>query len=613
MDYEKARSCRIISAIALAFASLGAVGIALYLERLDSSVGSSIILLGAAFVLFKPWMRILSPPHDQRQLIVFGVFAVLLAGALVLGRALDTDASVHAKRIITKSGLLWLAVFPVVVEVSRNIANRRPGDSMIPRARWTCFGVVVVAWICVYLAAFPGIYTTDAYSWYAEFNDPARSISSQWSPVYAGLFYLFVHTGRLLFDSYECGLALFTGLQMTFGLFVVYRIMRFVERELGSRALIVVGLFYAVIPVHAIMVLETAQGAVFAPVFAMMVLHATAMVLDPVEYWGDSRSAVAFIGWSALGCILRNNALYALVVFLPFTFFYRREYRTRLAACVALSIVCGLAYSGPVLDLVGVQKDSSTRETLSMPLQQMAFVYVNHPERMTDGQKDEFVAYVTEDSIRAYRQLGHTGISDDIKNHLDAKAVESDPMRFFALYFQVGLQDPGGYTKAMLLQDLGLWYPDKAYPDARIWHYYIDYQNYRWDESSSYISISRSSLFPAYDGLLGRLFGSNPLGDGNGAAEGDEVLFSHVPLLGPLCRASMWFWVILFTASYELWRRWRVGLVPLGLVLGFVLTVALAPLIMYRYCAPFVFCIPVLLVILWGSTLTCNRSAGQPT
>mgnify|MGYP006982442482 FL=1 len=48
-----------------------------------------------------------------------------------------------------------------------------------------------------YLALFPGVYATDAPYWYHEFLRKDIPISSQWSPVYCGIFYLFVNSGKL--------------------------------------------------------------------------------------------------------------------------------------------------------------------------------------------------------------------------------------------------------------------------------------------------------------------------------------------------------------------------------------------------------------------------------
>lgn len=604
-------------ALPTALGAVGTLGVGLYVDYLGGSSSSNAVWLVCAIPLIWTW-HMLMPPHpkDRRALIAFGIFSLLLSISLVGGRVLDLDVTVNAWKASLICFLLWFGIFPVSLFVAKamtGMPSRTQGSE--GHLLLICFGVVVLCWLCVYLAAFPGIYTTDAYSWYYEFDDFGTSISSQWSPVYAGAFYLFVHTSHELFNSYEIGLAGFSALQMAFALFVIYRVMRLSERELGSISCIAVGIFYGMIPTHAIMTLETAQGAVFAPVFTMIVLHLVRMALHPSAYWACSRNGVAFVCWCVLGCILRNNAMYALLVLLPFIALYQHGYRKRLLSCVLLGIAFSLIYSGPILTVAGVQKTTTIREMLSMPLQQMAYVYTYCPDGMTQDQRSQFVAYVTQDSIDAYASLNHTGISDDIKRNLDDEAVLSDPARFARLYLSVGAANPIVYIKAAGLQDLGLLYPDKSYPDTRIWHYYLDYESYRFDPDDitfgKYININRNSLFPALNHIFDHLFGSNPTGLGDGYVPVDSCVFSKIPLIGPLCRASVWFWTIVFIFFCGIWTRWRSRLVPVVAVLAFILTVALAPLIMYRYCAPFIFPIPALIVLLRASQEP--RERGKPT
>lgn len=585
------------------FSLAGTIGVDLYLEHLGGVISSSVLALAMLVILMAMWSHVLPLLEDRRGTAIFGIFAVLLCLVLVIGRYLDQDKPVPVGDTLLVALCLWFAVFPLVMVLVRFLSSLvSPVPVRQPRMFWTCFGIVVVCWALAYLAMFPGCYTTDAFVWYDEFSDPDRPISPQWSPVYAGLFYLFEHAGHVLTGCYEAGLAVFVGLQAIFALWTIYRVMRFAESECGSRTCMPVAAFFALVPTHAILTMSTAQAALFAPVFSMVMLHLVRMVLHPECYWSAWRNVIAFIFWCLLGCVLRNNAMYALLVVIPFCLLYRRPYRLRLFLSLLLAVACALVYSGPVLTAAGVQKGTAVREMLSIPLQQLAYVRVYRSDRMTGEQAAELSYYVADDAIETYARLGHSGISDDVKAGLKLQAVRDDPAGFARLYLGVGGRDPLGYAKALLLQDLGLLYPDKSYPDSRMWHYYLDYESYRFSDDDQnfvrYIQIGRASLLPVYDRALGWLFGTNPGGYGQAALPGDTDHFSEVPLLAALCRASTWFWVIVFLFAYGVWRRWRSEFVPLALALGLLVTVALAPLVMYRYCAPVVFSVPLLLVLL---------------
>ena len=150
------------------------------------------------------------------------------------------------------------------------------------------------------------------------------------------------------------------------------------------------------------------------------------------------------------------------------------------------------------------------------------------------------------------------------------------------------------------MQDLGLIYIDKSYPDPRMWHPYLNYASYDL-HNDAYITIKRESLFPAYNELLGKLFGYAPSGYG-----GDVVtVFSDIPVLGLLCRVSLYFWIIVFLVFYGIRMKQKGLLFLLGLCIMFTLTIVLSPVIMYRYYAPVVFGIPIVIAYAKNSTKHC--------
>lgn len=456
------------------------------------------------------------------------------------------------------------------------------------------FAAVALCWFLGWLAAFPGAYGQDAPYWYLEFEDPSLGISSQWSPVYAGLFYAFVSYANNLLGWYGYGLAAFTALQMLFILYCSYRVMRFVGEERGDVACILVAVFYAVVPTHMVMAVSTAQGAPFMACVSMAVLHFTRMALHGESYWGNVRNPLACIGWCIAAGVFRNNMVYALVVACVFLPLFKR-WRKQVAAVLVASILGISLYSGPVLDAAGVVKGSSTREMMSLPLQQLAYVYNWSADSMSQEQRDDLLGFVTEDGLKSYESF--PSISDSLKGTLDTDYLKENPSRFISLYLQVGFQAPLDYLKAVYTQDLGLLYLGKSYPDLRIWHHFLNYAGYGQGITAmnqDYIVIDRHSLFPAYDELLKCLFGHNP--SGVDAAWGDGEAFASTPFLNVACRASTYFWILAFVLFFGLYRKWRIGFLPVALLLGITVTVLLAPVILYRYYAAVAFSIPVLLV-----------------
>lgn len=569
-----------------------------YLEGpVTSGKGSSIIMVLLFSFFLSCWNHF--PRHKKYTFYLFNaVFVILFSVSIAVGQKLDLDIPFDAEKILKLTTGFFMAFFPVMCIASNFLDNYQASSldnrNLSKKAYRLGFIFVVICWTLGYLASFPGIYAVDAMTWYLEFSTPSIPVSSQWSPIYAGLFYLFVHTGKVLFGNYECGLAIFIGIQSLLILWVIKKILIFVQNSLGNIACIIASLFFALVPTHAIMSMQTLQGAPFMACFAMMMIHLSRMVREGEEYWKCRKNRIAFILWGVGSCVLRNNAYYAFIAFIMFTLFYQRGLRLKLFLSIASILVITMIYKGPVLDMLGVSKGTALRESLSMPLQQMACVYTKFPEKLTQTQKEALESYITSDALNSYN--AQPEISDVLKSNINIARVQHKFKGFVKLYMAIGLRAPYAYLQAAYMKNIGLLYVDKAYPDPRMWHPYLNYASYDL-KNPQYIKIRRLSLFPQYNKLLGKLFGYSENGYG-----GDiTTIFSSIPLFSILCRVSTYFWCSVYFTLYVLYKKQRDSLVYLGMVICFTLTILLGPVIMYRYYAPVVFAFPVIVAALFGN------------
>ena len=591
-------NCPIRNYLAPFLAILATITASRYLEGpVTSGKASSIIMVLLFFFFLSCWNHF--PQHKKYNFYMFNaVFVILFSVSMAVGQKLDLDIPFDAEKLLKLTTGFFMAFFPVVCIASNFLDNYQASNldnrALNKKAYRLSFIFVVICWILGYLASFPGIYAVDAMTWYLEFSDPSIPVSSQWSPIYAGLFYLFVRTGKVLFGNYECGLAVFTGIQSLFILWVIKKILIFVQDSLGNIACIAVSLFFALVPMHVIMSMQTVQGAPFMACFAMVIIHLSRMVREGEEYWKHSKDRIAFILWGAGACVLRNNAYYAFIVFMVFILFYQKGLRLKLFLLIVSILVITTIYTRPVLDMLGISKGTALRESLSMPLQQMACVYTKFPEKLTQTQKEALESYIPPEALKSY--ILEPEISDILKSNVNITRVQQNFKDFVKLYIAIGFRAPYAYLQAAYMKNLGLLYIDKAYPDPRMWHPYLNYASYDL-KNPQYIKICRLPLFPQYNKLLSKLFGYSENGYG-----GDiTTIFSSIPLFGILCRVSTYFWCSVYFTLYVLYKKQRSSLVYLGLVIFFTLTILLGPVIMYRYYAPVVFAFPIIVAALFGS------------
>lgn len=594
------------SCFVLLLSALSAIAVLYYVENptiKETSFSAILFIIWAAF--YKAWKFF--PRFESKAFYIYnGIFCFLFSLCTTTGRQLDNNLPIRKVELVLLTLGLFFAFFPVVSIITKRLEEFKAVGSNNYSLRKTCFLLIACSWFLGYLAVFPGVYATDAFTWYREFHDPSVPVSSQWSPVYAGIFYLFVHTGKVLFNNYEYGFALFIAIQSLIVLFFgVKEILLFVQARAGDVACILTTIFLILVPTHMIMTMHAAQGTPFMVCFTMVLIHLHRMKTEGDDYWQYYVNYGAFLAWGVACCVLRNNAYYVFLAFLVCLYFVQSRNKKRIFLGVITILVFATIYKGPLLDFFGVTKGTALKEALNMPLQQMACAYLQKPPKISDNHKKLLEKFIPVKALKEYSR--YTGISDYRKSNLNIKLVRNNLGEFFKLYVKIGLEAPDAYLKAAYLQNLGMLYIDKKYQDTRIWHSYLDYVNYDARKKTAYyIIIERHSLFPAYEKLLSYLYGrlNNKKINYWGFAGQAPAFFTSVPILNVFCRASTYFWCLIYFLFFAAYKKYKEDFLYLALVVCFTLSVMFGPVILYRYYAPVMFAFPVIIAALFGDRKT---------
>lgn len=562
----------------LILAVLGVFGLAI---SYNSSF-EGIVLLPIFYITFVGYNTM--PQKKINLYILSGMLSIIYAITLILGVQLDIQSEIlFSLKTLIRILLLSLEIFPFLAHfIIKTETYTFSQDSNCKFFR-LCLFMIIISWILAYLALFPGVYATDAPYWYHEFYRSDINISSQWSPVYCGLFYLFMRVGKNLSDDFSIGFALFTFIQMSFSIYVIWKILSFINTHLNIKFVIAATLFF-MLPTHVILALTSAQDSVFTACFAMSLLLLLEYCLNEENFTTSKNKMIKLFFWMALMCIARNNGLYAILILLAFALFLKAK--KKLLILLIGTIATTLIYQGPVYNLCGIQKGTAIREILSLPLQQMAYVY--NKDNLSQQEKSEMEKFVSEEGWKMYTSC----ISDPVKSNLNIEAFQKNKDSFFKLYSTCFFKHPREYLQATGLQTFILWYPNKIWPDARPWHPFLDILCY--DESIGYepeFSIVRKSLFPQYEILLEKMFGFGAPGDGYGGNL--DMFFSKIPIIGALFQAGTYTWTLLYIVFYSAYKKNRKLFLIMSFILGVWFTVFLSPVIMYRYCAPFIFTAPL--------------------
>lgn len=538
------------------------------------------------YITYRMYYKMFNKEGEKRY--VYFLLSLVYGVMLVFGIQWDLESEVKFT-IITMINIFFVSclIFPFLVDLVEWIDTSIIVKENSVKTLHLCFFIIVLVWILTWLALFPGVYATDAPYWYHEFLQKNIKISSQWSPFYCGLFYIFVSLGKKYFDSFSVGFSLFSFLQMICSLYVIWNIMLFISRQLNRKILVVTMLFFC-LPIHPILALTSAQDSLFSACFTMVMLLILMNFINEEEFLKSKRNVLKLFFWMFFMCVVRNNGLYALMVMLVFSILLRVK-RKLLLTFIAIVITVAI-YQGPFYNFLGIQKGTAIREMLSMPLQQMAYVY--NDEEANRDLKTRMREYVGDEMWKKYTPF----ISDPVKSGLDIEYTNANKIRFLKLYIKCFFEEPIDYIQAAGLQTLTLWYPDKNWPDARPWHPYIDVLCYSAEVAyDPGFEITRNSYFPQYQMFLEKMFGQGIPGNGYG---GDlKMFFSKIPVVGTFFQAGFYSWILIFVVFYALFNKNRKLLLVLSVELGIWLTVFLSPVIMYRYCSPFIFATPVSILV----------------
>lgn len=378
-----------------------------------------------------------------------------------------------------------------------------------------------------------------------------------------------VALGRLL-GSVNLGAALYTALQMT-GLAACFALTcASVARQSSVRAAKWSTAFFALYPLHMMMAVNATKDVLFSGLFVLTL----ALLREALTSGQVTRKLGAGIVLAGAGMLLlRNNALYAMVVWLALLLVMYRKRALAAAGAAALAIVLCAGANGAMKQATNAQPGDLC-EMLSWPIQQLARARNLYGDRLEEEEKQAIDELIPEESWRLYDPT----ISDPVKFEFDTQRFLSDPLRYARVYLSVGVKCPKAYLDALLMHTYSFWYP---YSEYGVSGYYLqmgiaqDY--YDWCD---FDRISSMSLLPRVLDSLSWRFGSK------GAMQ--------IPVVGWLFNMGVIVWVMLYFVLRETymgrWRSFAAALLPV-LLWG---TFLLGPVMAGRYIYPFVCCLPVL-------------------
>ena len=526
---------------------------------------------------------------NRRQLICGWGFALFFAAALSLGSELFVyDGLLRGLGSLLRRIAVPLMAAPALGALAARLFSAKPGEAKTPRfPLWGYALAILLGWLPVWLAFFPGMINYDFPAQYQQHLDHAYSTLHPLlhSALSNGLMAL----GEAL-ASPTFGLLLNTVLQMlVFAFALAYSCMFAQKRGAPAWLLTLMTAAYALLPIFSTMALSTCKDTLFSAAVLVLSLQSFALLEDSEAFFRKKANLFLYVLCGIGTALLRNNGLFAFALLIPSLFLaakgFRRQTALLLAACLCAA---GLVNSGLTL-LLHPSSENTSFQLYSIPAQQLVRAY--NSGTMSEADKAEIRSwYVSDEGL-----VVHPHLADPAKGYLDRERIQREGGVFLDLWRKHAKTYAHEYLEAFLMLNVGSWYPDDLshstiYPDVS----YNDkgYLQLQEVDMAEY-GIRTTCYLPAVRNLFERICRRNS--------------YQKYSMISLLFAVATPFWLILLACA-KLISDKRACLLSAALgVLGIWASYLFGPCTLPRYALP-LFCLaPPLLAAAFSQR--CNDGA----
>ena len=530
--------------------------------------------------------------HKKSKTIIALIYSLALATALSAGRYLETVENVNVSNSKLWINILILTIYfaPFVSFVWQWIEEKGKRQACLNQQRKSTVkeiflyaGIIFLCWLPVFLAFYPGAFVYDAGD--ELFQVETRMFTTHHPLTHVLLLGGFVRAGKVFFNSYNIGIALYTLLQMlllagVFGYTVCY-----IKRK-SDKPWLVWGTvaFYGLFPVIPMYAVCSSKDTIFTAAFLIVVIKMLQLMEEKEAFLASKGNIFVSIAAAVAMMLFRNNGMYAYVVWAALLGAIcvigkqNKKIYFKMLLIMLFSVVCFFGCS-KILSWGTKATQGGKQEIMTVPIQQMVRTFAYSPETYTQEEKEVLFEIIPEKEMQLY----NARLSDLIKSKFDNDTFNQDKMKYLQLWAKIGMRKPLAYLNAWLMTSYGYWYPDAVINvyggTARFTFTY---------EESSYFGFEteqpgmRDSKFPWLEEQYRKL--------------SLELYQQKIPGVSMLFSPGFLFWGYLFVLGFQLQKgQWEKAVALSGILLLW-LTAVLGPTYLVRYVLILWFAAPVLVV-----------------
>lgn len=554
---------------------------------------NSILTIPLAVVLFR--MIVQSLEKDTRYYKYAFPLGLFFSCALVWGIQLSRTRSMdfHSKRMWLAC-IIYAVVFAMMLgrlfhwlDACRETPLKVPAK-LERLIQWKHFGIfcvvfMLVSWIPVWLASYPGFFCYDVGIQYDMFV--SGTITKHHPVIHTWLIGIFLSMAEKWTGSVNPGIVALTWTQMIFLACVFSYVLQYIKKAKSNGWLALIGLgVYSLHPTIQMYIGCTTKDLIYTGFFTLMVVKVIQVFREPKEYWDTWGKKIQFVLILFMTMAFRNNALYIIAVFAILCIFLMKEKRRIFLPIAGIAMGLYILYNGWFLGMVGIA-DGSAKEMLSVPINQLGRVYIYNSQSYSEEEKELLFEIIPKTWWDCYQPKTADAIKGATVTGFDEEFYETNKGSLFKVWFETGLENPGLYLEAFLLLTVDSWCPDSIL-DGHVGYFY----SRDWIQSCYFTpqvdqpGVLESKWPSLYDKIVDM---------------GYHISFQKIPVLSMLFSVGAMLWFYLTAFAYAIYKKQRYFWIPLLLIGLSYGTHLLGPMVLVRYHLILFFMIPIYLWILF--------------
>lgn len=550
---------------------------------------------------------------NKRALVISVIVSVLFSVLCCIGYAADKTGELMVKQplwwlcmvmiAVLTSALLYLFFDGAKGETQRESGKKEDTEQtvqVLPAQGRTVRTIIITAlvllicWLPVFLAEYPGFFVYDATDEYIEVA--TRTFTTHHPLLHVLLLGGSVCAGNKLTGSYNTGIAMYTVFQMIvvsgiFGWITVTdcsgcRTVR--ARRLAFAAHLI---WYGFFPTVVMFVLCSAKDTLFSAFMLISVRMVYGLAAGLRTERSEKTKAEALVlGVSLLLMMLmRHNGVYAVAVLMIVAFIYtaaalKNAEKTRLrrglvTTVLFFAVVIGaykLADCG--LTVLTGADTAENQEILTVPIQQIARCYKAYQSEMTAEEKEALLTYIPEEALDRYTP----DLSDPVKVDFNNSAYAADKGGFINIWLKLMCEHPLSYLNAWIDTSYGFYYP---WTVVNVYEGHTVY-TFTYDDSSYFgYEVEQPGVRESFIPVIDRFYRWLSL-------DGD---IQRIPVIHLFFSMGALFWVYALAMALFIYRKNYAAFTALSLPAGVWLTLLLGPTFLPRYTVFLWFMLPLCL------------------